>query len=44
MGSITKSERIKKRSAGDTGAYWSLTPYGDNVMTKLRAMRRNNSD
>jgi hypothetical protein len=24
----------------DTDTYWTLTPYGDEVMTRLRAIRR----
>lgn len=38
LGLITKSQRA--RSVKDTGTYWSLTPYGDNVMTKLRAIKK----
>jgi len=38
LGLILKSKRA--RSVKDTGTYWSLTPYGDNVMTKLRAIRK----
>lgn len=38
LGLIAKSAR--KRSLKDTETYWTLTPYGDNVMTKLRAIRR----
>lgn len=30
----------KKRSAKDSGTYWTLTPYGDFVMTQLLAIRR----
>jgi hypothetical protein len=37
LGLITKSTR--SRSVKDTGTYWTLTPYGDNVMIKLRAIR-----
>lgn len=39
LGLIAKSAR--KRSLKDTNTYWTLTPYGDNVMTTLRAIRRN---
>jgi Domain of unknown function (DUF4062) len=39
LGLITKSE--KNRSLKDSGTYWTLTPYGDEVMTRLRAIRRN---
>lgn len=38
LGLITKS--TKSRSVKDTSTYWTLTPYGDNVMTKLRAIRK----
>jgi hypothetical protein len=38
LGLIAKS--TKSRSVRDTTTYWTLTPYGDNVMTKLRAIRR----
>jgi hypothetical protein len=37
LGLITKSE--KPRSVKDRGTYWTLTPYGDEVMTRLRAIR-----
>ena len=38
IGLIAKSE--KARSVKDSGTYWTLTPYGDEVMTRLRAIRR----
>ena len=38
LGLISKSE--KPRSVKDLGTYWTLTPYGDEVMTLLRAIRR----
>jgi hypothetical protein len=38
LGLICKSE--KNRSVKDTGTYWSLTPYGDSVMNRLRAMEK----
>ncbi len=38
LGLIDKS--IKTRSVKDTENYWTLTPYGDHVMNKLRAIRR----
>ncbi|MGE5617843.1 MAG: DUF4062 domain-containing protein [Sphingomonadaceae bacterium] len=38
LGLITKS--TKSRSVKDTSTYWTLTPYGDTVMTRLRAIRR----
>lgn len=38
LGLITKNS--KQRSVRDTATYWTLTPYGDTVMTKLRAIKR----
>lgn len=38
LGLITKSE--KNRSVKDVETYWTLTPYGDEVMTRLRAIKR----
>jgi Domain of unknown function (DUF4062) len=38
IGLINKSPRV--RSVKDTGTYWSLTPYGDALMTRLRAITR----
>lgn len=38
LGLITES--IRKRSIHDKKRYWSLTPYGDTVMTRLRAIKR----
>lgn len=38
LGLITKS--IKNRSVKDTATYWTLTAYGDNQLTRLRAIRR----
>lgn len=38
LGLIAKSE--KTRSIKDTTTYWTLTPYGDEVMTRLRAIKR----
>jgi hypothetical protein len=38
LGMITKSTR--SRSVKDTGTYWTLTPYGDNVMVRLRAIKK----
>lgn len=38
LGLITKS--TKSRSVKDTSTYWTLTPYGDNVMTRLRAIQK----
>jgi hypothetical protein len=42
LGLIAKSE--KNRSVKDAGTYWTLTPYGDQIMTQLRAIRRNEED
>lgn len=36
-------ENQKARSVKDTQTYWTLTPYGDSVMTQLRAIRRDNA-
>lgn len=38
LGLISKSD--KNRSLKDTKTYWTLTPYGDNVMTRLLAIPR----
>lgn len=38
LGLITKS--TKGRSVKDTATYWTLTPYGDTVMTRLRAIQK----
>jgi hypothetical protein len=38
LGLIVKSAR--PRSVKDAQTYWTLTPYGDEVMTRLRAIRR----
>ncbi|MBW8017132.1 MAG: DUF4062 domain-containing protein [Planctomycetes bacterium] len=38
LGLIAKSE--KPRSIKDTSTYWALTPYGDEVMIRLRAIKR----
>lgn len=38
LGLITRSDR--KRSVKDKGTYWMLTPYGDERLTTLRAIRR----
>jgi hypothetical protein len=42
LGLIARSE--KTRSVKDSGTYWTLTPYGDEVMTQLRAIRKNHDD
>jgi hypothetical protein len=34
------TESVKKRGVRDTRTYWQLTPYGDRLMTQLRALRR----
>ena len=41
LGLIAKSTR--NRSVKDTSAYWTLTPYGDNIMNRLRAIKRTSS-
>ena len=38
LGLITKSE--KSRSVKDVETYWTLTPYGDEVMTRIKAIKR----
>ncbi len=38
LGLIARS--LKPRSVKDTQTYWTLTPYGDTVMTRLRAIER----
>jgi hypothetical protein len=38
LGLIKRSE--KNRSVKDTQTYWTLTPYGDNAMTRLIAIHR----
>jgi len=38
LGLIVRSE--KARSVKDVDTYWTLTPYGDNLMTRLRAIKR----
>lgn len=38
LGLITKS--TKNRSVKDTSTYWTLTAFGDNQLTRLRAIRR----
>lgn len=38
LGIIVRSE--KARSVKDTETYWTLTPYGDELMTRLRAIKR----
>ena len=34
------TESIRKRGVRDTTTYWTLTPFGDTVMTRLRAIKR----
>jgi len=38
LGLITKS--AKNRSVKDTATYWTLAPYGDTIMTRLRAIKK----
>lgn len=33
-------ENVKQRSVKDTNNYWTLTPYGDQLMVQLRAIRK----
>ena len=42
LGLIEKSER--NRSVKDKATYWTLTPYGDERLTTLRAIRRGGSE
>lgn len=42
LGLIAKSE--KNRSVKDAGSYWTLSPYGDQVLTNLRAIRRDSEE
>ena len=42
LGLMEKSTR--PRSVKDTTTYWTLTPYGDNVMNRLRAITRGDTD
>ncbi|MFE4574010.1 hypothetical protein [Paenibacillus chitinolyticus] len=41
LGLITKS--TKQRSLRDSGTYWTLTPYGDEVLTQLRAIKKHSN-
>lgn len=38
LGLMAKSEKV--RSLKDRQTYWTLTPYGDEIMTQLRAIKR----
>lgn len=40
LGLINKS--TKQRSLKDIATYWTLTPYGDEILTQLRAIKRRN--
>lgn len=40
LGLICLSTKKKNRSARDTSTYWSLTPYGDFIMTQLLAIKK----
>lgn len=42
LGLITKSTR--SRSVNDNDTYWTLTPFGDTVMTRLLAIRKPTSE
>jgi len=35
---------VKARSLKDTSTYWKLTPYGDNIMTRMRALKREDDE
>lgn len=37
---IAKSTQRKNRSVSDKSAYWTLTPYGENLMMMMRAIRK----
>lgn len=37
-------ESTRKRSVKDTATYWTLTPYGDQLMVQLRALRRSETE
>lgn len=39
LGLICLSSKKRNRSAKDTNTYWSLTPYGDFIMTQLLAIK-----
>ena len=41
LGLICKSDN--KHSIRDTSQYWKLTPFGDNLMSKLHAIRKDNN-
>ncbi|MCE9530684.1 MAG: DUF4062 domain-containing protein [Planctomycetes bacterium] len=41
LGLMQKSDR--RRGVSDTDTYWTLTPYGENYVMKLRALRRDTS-
>jgi Domain of unknown function (DUF4062) len=41
LGLIVRSDRA--RAKDDTETYWTLTPYGDSLMTRLRAISRQGS-
>lgn len=34
------AQSTKKRNIKDTDTYWTLTPYGDTIMTQLRAIKK----
>lgn len=42
LGLIEKNE--KQRSVKDSASYWTLTPYGDRVLTTLRAIKKDGED
>lgn len=40
LGLICLSSKKRNRSTKDTNTYWSLTPYGDYIMTQLLAIKK----
>ncbi|MEM8937068.1 MAG: hypothetical protein AAGC77_11735, partial [Pseudomonadota bacterium] len=42
LGLITQS--TKNRSVKDTKTYWTLTPYGNEIMTRIRAIKKDDYD
>ncbi len=38
------NKNVKNRSVKDSGTYWTLTPYGDSVMNRLRAIESVETD
>ena len=40
---MAKSNKRRSRSVSDKASYWMLTPYGEDVMMSLRAIRKPDS-